>query len=202
MTHLGRRRVLTGLLLGACLGHGQAQPRAGSAQQTYNFQHQLIPQLIFGTEGHFFQDLLEGRLARFQAYAKEVGFAQEAADLVVEPLEGVDGTEGVLLRFPAPKAPPDCHFMAILKRPDAPGGFLLYTLEATLILSADQKEKAVLGGWTAEHHHLNFGGRESIERASFVGEVRALAARANRAPHAAQAAQTPASAAVGSGTSK
>jgi hypothetical protein len=78
--------------------------------------------------------------------------------------------DGVLLTFSPPNEPYQCFFIYIAKTED---GFRFYTYENSLDLFGSG-DKAVIGEWSPDGKHGNYGPRKYVNADSFVTEVQAL----------------------------
>jgi hypothetical protein len=134
------------------------------SKSIYFFQHKLIAQWLYESDGAFFSDLKNGDVTRFMEVASEVINPEYANNIVVTDLAEHDA---VLITFPDPYDFPNCYFV-LMKKQGAT--FSYYTYEKTMDLG-EQNIGGVLGGWTAEGSHLNYGPRSYRTAPDFVKDV-------------------------------
>ncbi len=163
-----------------------AEPAAPTRHsRVYYFQHRLLPQWTFGSDGAFFTDLRDGHWERLREAAADIVDADFADALTVTALR--DGA-AMLIAFDAPQEAPENHFCFIAPTGE-PGEFVFYTLEKTVEMFADSPP-VVFGEWTAEGSHRNHGGRSSADKDAFVKTAFAQLTLADQQP---SAESTPAS---------
>lgn len=133
-------------------------------RRIYQFQHLLIPNWVYETDGAFFADLQHGVIDRLAEAASEMVSEEYSYGLAIVPIEGHDA---ILIRFPEPKHTPNCYF-AIVERLDA--GFMYHTYESSFIYR-DEGIIGVVGAWDAEGSHLNRGPRGYESEDAFIEDV-------------------------------
>ncbi len=133
------------------------------SQKIYFFQHKILPEWTFTTEGKFYDDLLKGDLSHLKTVATDIISIEYANGISSEVLE-----DAVLIKFPKPIAMANCFFVLILKSND---GFKFYTYEKTMSFGDDDPVIGVVGSWSPEGSHGNLGGRTYSEAAKFVSDV-------------------------------
>jgi hypothetical protein len=134
-------------------------------QKIYNFQHRLLPRWTHQSGGAFFNDLVQDRPEILLMAATEMVGEEFARNISIKKYKD---PEAVLLTFPPPKESPACYFIYIAKTKD---GFEFYTYEKTVDLFK-KGDKGVVGEWSANKGHLNFGPRKYEDAESFVQERR------------------------------
>ncbi len=173
------------LLALLCVGYGtgclaQASDKGDRPRfQHYVYAHRAIPGnlfsdkeralKIFDTRG---QDLAEFVWMRVGKDAEEKGEKRIPKDGLQFSKESVGGAQLYVIKLPPPEAPTEAYFVAIAVKN---GKVSYYTLERTICMSGSCREDpTVLGGWTEERKHLNFGPGPKPTKEDFI---RALADR-------------------------
>lgn len=133
-------------------------------QRIYYFQHRLLPKWTHESNGMFFHDLMNGHFERLIAAAKNIVGEEFAKQIEVQKYAEAGG---VLIRFPRPTVAPECFFVYIVK---TESGFRFHTYEKTVDLYGSG-DKGVVGEWSADGKHLNFGPRKYEDSDSFVSEL-------------------------------
>ena len=148
--------------------HEMAQAASESevpfSQKIYYFQHQLIGEWVFDSDGAFFFDLINGNVARFLDAATQMLDSEYAEGIAIRPL--VDH-QAVLLIFPTPEAAPNCYFALIKKEGEQ---YQYYTYEKTLNLW-QEPYYGVVGSWDAEGNHENHGPRHYQTEQAFLDDM-------------------------------
>lgn len=135
------------------------------AKKIYFFQHKLLPEWTFTTNGMFYSDLLVGELTLLRQAATEV-ISEDYAMAITS--EVVDNGNSVLLTFPTPQKMANCYFVLIQKKD---GEFRFYTYEKTLSFGDDDPVIGVVGTWSSNGNHGNLGGRTYREGMEFVKDI-------------------------------
>ena len=135
------------------------------SEKVYFFQHNILPEWTFTTDGGFYADLLQGDLSRLKMAAKEVISIDYANGISSEVLK--DETS-VLIKFPKPKAMANCFYVLIQKSND---GFNFYTYEKTMNFGDNEPVVGVVGSWSPEGSHANLGGRTYVKASDFVADI-------------------------------
>jgi hypothetical protein len=133
-------------------------------EKIYYFQHLLLPQWTFESKGAFFDDLMHDHPDTLIKAASEIVGEEFSQKLSVRKYNEFNG---VLLTFQTPNETPECYFIYIVKEKD---GFKLYTYEKTMDLFGSGN-KGVVGGWSADGKHSNFGPRKYDDADSFITEL-------------------------------
>ena len=133
-------------------------------QQIYYFQHRLLPKWTHESKGMFFNDLMHDHTEKLVAAASEIVGKEFSRKISIQKYAEA---KGVLLTFPQPKEPTECFFIYIVKTGD---GFRFYTYEKTEDLFGSG-DKGVVGEWSADRTHSNFGSRKYDDADSFVAEL-------------------------------
>lgn len=134
------------------------------SKKVYFFQHKVLPEWTFTTEGRFYTDLLKNDLTKLKQAAMEIVSADYAAELKSK----VINKNAVLITFPTPKMFPNCFYVLIKKNQQ---GFAFYTYEKTMSLGKEDKVKGVVGTWSEEGAHGNLGGRAYTSENDFVDDI-------------------------------
>jgi hypothetical protein len=139
----------------------------------YAFEHQLIPQWVFHSDGKFFQAMLAGRIEPLQRAATEIVGPDFAAALKVTTIQP---GKAVLITFAPPPEMPLCYCAIVAKTDD---GYAYYTLEKTINLeNKEDAPKTMSCAWTADGTHQNFGPRGYDSPETFVKEFLSRAGKA------------------------
>lgn len=149
----------------ASVNSGLAEPEVSTDDRIYYFQHRLLPEWTYGTDGQFIADLRAGRTDRLYSAAAEIVSGQFASQMDVLPSED---PPGALLTFSEPGRMPNCYFVFIS---DSPAGLRYWTFERTFSLG-DTPPGGVLGSWSADGNHANHGARDYKDALSFLAEFR------------------------------
>lgn len=164
--------ILLVLVLAAC-STTQQETRAQKetnqelpeSKRVYFFQHRLLPEWTFTSDGDFFADLLLGDLTKLRAAATEI-VSKDYADML--KTEAVDNQNAVLITFPQPKNLAECFYILIVKKND---DFAFYTYEKTMSFEQDDPVKGVVGIWSKEGSRANLGPRTYTSAADFIQDV-------------------------------
>lgn len=135
-------------------------------ERIYFFQHRLIPQWTQQSEGAFFNDLNSGKSEKLIDAATKIVSPAFAAAISIQKYPDENG---ILIKFAAPVETPQCYY-AYIHKSKSGDKFSLYTYEKTLDL-LKEGNKGVVGLWSAEGGHSNFGARTYEDQESFVSEV-------------------------------
>ncbi|WOH38564.1 hypothetical protein RI844_04935 [Thalassotalea fonticola] len=136
-----------------------------TSKKVYFFQHKILPEWTFTTNGGFYADLIKGDLSRLNMAASEVVSNDYAKGITSEILK--DGTS-VLITFPTPQGLANCYFVLIQKSKD---GFSFDTYEKAMSFGEDDPVIGVVGSWSPEGSHGNLGGRTYIKASDFVSDI-------------------------------
>lgn len=146
-------------------------PETKSAPSTrdriYYLQHKILPDWTFKSGGAFFRDLKNGAIERLQAAARDF-VGEEFAQAV--QLDAKTAEHAVLITFPPPEEMALCFAVAVVQRD---GGYAYYTLELTEDIM-NTGAKTVLGSWSEDGAHRNYGTRTYVDPAEFLQEVLAM----------------------------
>ena len=163
--------LLVLLLAGCATTQQEAQVEKGTSQEladskkVYFFQHQLLPEWTFTSNGNFYNDLVHGGLTKLKAAATEI-ISKDYADMI--KTEVVDNQSAVLITFPQPKGLADCYYILIVKTND---DFAFYTYEKTMSFAQNDPVKGVVGFWSKEGSHGNLGPRTYTAASDFIQDV-------------------------------
>jgi len=159
-------------------GESPGTARASDRQHHYVFAHRVMPRLFFRDADRLMTAMAERRAELLRAMWVDLGeqffsSAQVAAD-------GIDvfvprpepGARVVVLVFPAPAAPAEAFFAALVALPD--GQQRYFTLEKPVDPLGEGGPVTVLGGWDDEGAHLNYGPGPRPTPEEFVASVRRL----------------------------
>lgn len=141
------------------------QNEVPTSEKVYFFQHKILPEWTFTTDGKFYEDLLKGDLSHLKMAATEVissDYAQGISSKIIKD------SDSVLIKFPQPKAMSNCFFVLILKNK---GEFSFYTYERTMNFGGDDPVIGVVGSWSSEGSHGNLGGRTYSNASDFVSDI-------------------------------
>lgn len=144
---------------------GKAQASGASfSQKVYFFQHKLVSEWLFFSDGAFFFDMINGSIAQFMAAATDVVGADYADNISITLMTDY---QVVVLGFPEPRHPPNCYFALIRKQGDQ---YAYYTYEKTPDLW-ERPYYGVVGAWNKEGNHENFGPRDYRTQEAFVDDI-------------------------------
>ncbi|MEN7343044.1 MAG: hypothetical protein AAAFM81_08865 [Pseudomonadota bacterium] len=133
------------------------------SRRVYYFQHRMMPQWLFESNGEFFNDMMLGYRMSLRDAAEEVVDADFAGALHVDYNETYDA---VLFSFEAPDSPPNCFFVALQRTND---GFRFITYESTIPL--DDDVVGVVGEWRENGNHGNLGPRSYRTLEAFADDM-------------------------------
>ena len=132
-------------------------------QKVYYLQHKVLPQWTYESEGEFLHDLMNNELSQLKGVASEIVSPEYAENITVKT---IDGQNLAIIVFPQPKFPANCFFVLIKRNEDT---FSYTTYEKSLsFLTEDNEFFGVVGGWSSEGSHLNFGPRPYSDLDSFI----------------------------------
>lgn len=143
----------------------QQQAEPPYSKKVYFFQHKILPQWTFNSNGNFYTDLVNGNLDGLKSAATEI-VSKEFAEQIKTEVFNKDNA--VLIKFPEPQAFANCFFVLIQKN-DNNYSFLTY--EKTIPLGENDQVKGVVGAWSDEGSHLNLGGRTYTKPSDFVADM-------------------------------
>ena len=135
-----------------------------TSKKVYFFQHKILPEWTFSTDGKFYEDLLKGDLSHLKLAATEVISNDYANGISSE----IINSDAILIKFPQPQAMANCFFVLITK---AKGKFNFHTYEKTIKFGSDDPVIGVVGSWSSEGNHGNLGGRTYSKASDFVSDV-------------------------------
>jgi len=133
-------------------------------RRIYYFQHRILSQWTHKSNGAFLKDLMSGNSSRLVTSAKKMISADYASGITVKP---VGTLAGVLITFPKPTQPAECYYAAVVKQGEK---YRYFTYERTLDITG-AGFVGVVGSWTAQGSHLNFGPRMYRDANSFLKDV-------------------------------
>lgn len=136
-----------------------------TSEKVYFFQHKILPEWTFTTEGKFYSDLLKGDLSHLKMAATEVISSDYASGISTKVIKD---SNAILIKFPKPKGFANCYFVLITKSEET---FQFYTYEKSMKFSTDDPVIGVVGSWTAEGNHGNLGGRTYTQPNDFVSDI-------------------------------
>ena len=135
------------------------------SKKVYFFQHQLLPEWTFTSNGSFFNDLVQGELTKLKAAATKV-VSKDYADMI--KTEIVNNQSAVLITFPKPRGMAECYYILIVKNNE---DFAFYTYEKTMSFEQNDPVKGVVGMWSKEGSHGNLGPRTYTAASDFIQDV-------------------------------
>jgi hypothetical protein len=167
--------LIIAVLLGACNSIPNQKEEVTSvtnqngevpiSKKIYFFQHEILPEWTFTTDGKFYADLLKGDLAHLKMAATEI-ISNDYANGISS--EVINDNGAILIKFPKPKAMTNCFFVLILKNK---AEFSFYTYEKTMNFGGDDPVIGVVGSWSPEGNHANLGGRTYSNSSDFVSDI-------------------------------
>lgn len=134
------------------------------AKRIYYFQHNLIRDWLFESDGEFFFDMKNGDVDYLIQAAAEIVNPEYADEIYITPIAGKDA---VSIRFPEPNAYANCYYSIIKKDGDV---FSYYTYEKTMNFG-DESIVGVVGSWDSEGRHSNFGARGYSSEEEFIEDI-------------------------------
>lgn len=155
----------------AFIAQMQAQPLQ---RRIYLFEHRILPQLVYGSEGMLFNDLMAGNSEPLRQYAQAVVSEEFAQALRVSPKPDMNG---VLVSFAPPQQTPHCYFVFIAQDGER---LYYYTYEKTMDLF-QKGDQGVLGGWNPSYNHENFGTFSWSDSNSFLEQIASLRQKSAKA---------------------
>ncbi|MGQ8364806.1 hypothetical protein [Glaciecola sp. 1036] len=135
------------------------------SERVYFFQHRILPEWTFTTEGLFFEDLIRGEFSKLKQAATDIVSKDFAENLDVLQIPTKDA---VLITFPEPRGLTNCFFVIIQRTNNS---FSYYTYEKTMSFGDDDHFKGVVGTWSSEGSHGNLGPRTYTSPANFIEDV-------------------------------
>ncbi|WP_199611154.1 hypothetical protein [Flocculibacter collagenilyticus] len=136
------------------------------SKNIYYVQHKLIPDWLFVSEGEFFNDLLTQKDGQIRGAMSEIISPEYAAAVQIRPIEKW-GVEAVLFIFPRPKSPANC-FYTLAYLDDDKLHYRTYEMALNLY---DDELVGIVGGWTSDGSHKNYGGRTYQDHESFIDDI-------------------------------
>lgn len=143
-----------------------------ASESIYLLEHRIIPDWTHNTDGAFFADLLAGNYERLRATAAEVVSNEFAESITIENAQEDDGA---LIKFPEPTGLVECYFAYITTGKNV-GTYLYFTYEKTED-EANIGVVGMIGGWSKDLDHFNYGPRTYRDAGSFVSDVQEISAR-------------------------
>jgi len=161
--------ILSTLLFLTLLGGIHTQLHAQHApserhQKAYHFEHKLIPNWLYNSDGAFFESIEAGEISRLQDVATEVVDKKFGQQLKVETIEP---NQAYLIIFETPEDPPLCYCAIICRTSD---GYAYYTLEKTYDFGEENAAKTMFCAWTMDGSHENLGPRGYTSPETFTEE--------------------------------
>lgn len=135
------------------------------SKNVYFFQHQLLPEWTFTSNGNFFSDLIQGELTTLKSAATKI-ISKDYAERI--KTEVVNNQSAVLITFPQPRGMTDCYYILIVKKND---DFAFYTYEKTMSFGQNDPVRGVVGMWSKEGSHGNLGPRTYTLASDFIQDV-------------------------------
>lgn len=135
------------------------------SEKVYFFQHKLLPEWTFTSNGDFFDDLALGDLTKLKAAATKI-ISKDYAEMI--KTEVVQNQAAVLITFPQPKSFTECYYILITKTKN---DFAFYTYEKTMSFEQNDPVKGVVGIWSKEGGHGNLGPRTYTSASDFIQDV-------------------------------
>lgn len=164
--------ILVVIMLSACSATQQNTSAAKEtnqeipdAKKVYVFQHRLLPDWTFGSDGSFFDDLLRGDVTKLRMAATKL-VSEDFANAI--STEVVGNQSAVLLTFPKPQYMADCYYILIVKHKEE---FAFFTYEKTMIFEKNDPVVGVVGTWSSEGSHGNLGPRTYSAASDFIADV-------------------------------
>lgn len=142
----------------------EAEAEPPRSQRIYYFQHKLISNWIFNSDGAFFFDIQHGNDAQLMEVAAKVVAPEYAEGIVITPIIGRDA---VSFRFPAPDSLANCYYSLVKKDEDS---YAYYTYEKTMSFG-DEEFVGVVGGWDNKGEHSNYGPRTYKTEQEFIEDI-------------------------------
>lgn len=134
-------------------------------QSVYFFQHRILPDWTFNSEGLFYDDLVNGDLAELRRAAADIVSEDYSSKVASQALPDKNA---VLITFPEPKGLTHCYFVLIVKRESH---YAFYTYEKTMQFGEEDQVKGVVGTWTRDGSHGNLGPRMYTSAEKFIEDV-------------------------------
>jgi hypothetical protein len=135
-------------------------------QKVYYLQHKVLPQWTHESEGKFLYDLMNDDLSQLKEVASDFISPEYAENITVK---NIDGRNLAIIIFPQPKFPTHCFFVLIRRNEDS---FYYTTYEKPSMFFTDDNDfVGVVGGWSSEGSHLNFGPRSYSDLDSFIKDM-------------------------------
>lgn len=132
-------------------------------KRIYYFQHRLIRNWVFESNGQFYADLRLRDTSGLTLAATEIINSEYAKSILVTP---IDNKEAVLISFPEPDSAPLCYF-AIVEKTGAKFSYLTYEKA----LPFGEKVVGVVGSWSEDGGHGNHGPRGYKTAEEFIKDV-------------------------------
>jgi len=159
------RLILSLLIVMTILSYGATKSKSEREDKIYYLQHRLLPKYIFDNRD-LYEALAAKKVAKFLEVVGKVVDKKYANNLHIEHIASKNA---VLITFPAPTKSPLCYFAFIQKFRD---GFSYYVYEKVdNILGGDVV--GVVGAWSENKEHFNFGLRNYKDSKSFINDLTA-----------------------------
>ena len=142
---------------------GEQKMALPTENNVYALQHVLIPHWTYNSDGQFYAALQAGDTDKLKEVATKLISKEYANGIKVEPL-----ASAVLIVFPTPEKFTECFFVLVVKKDQ---DFTVYTYEKTLNLEGLEEVAGVVGGWSKNKEHLNYGPRGYSSADDFVKDI-------------------------------
>ncbi len=135
-------------------------------QRIYYFQHKLISDWLYQSDGALFFDLQHGNTARLLHAASELVSPEYADGIYVRPIEGANA---VAIKFPKPEHAALCYYALILKAEDR-YSYITYEKAMGIKDDAVAGEIGVVGSWDSNGNHQNHGLQAYRSESEFIAD--------------------------------
>jgi hypothetical protein len=169
------------VLLGAAPAGLSAQsPEAGSPRyQHYGFAHRMVPNLVFSRQADVLSAFDNHGQEFVEALWEDAGKIAARNGQETIPKAGIEFSKEkannmtlYLIKLPPPLAMTEAYFIAVVAKE---GSVRYFTLEKTISLADKGKDDAtVLGGWTKDRKHMNYGPGPKPEKEEFVKKLASM----------------------------
>ena len=134
-------------------------------EDAYYFQHRLLPDFAYNSDGKFYQDLKSLDTTILRDIATDVVSASYAEAITVK---AIDNRSAILIEFPNPVKPPNCYFIIVRKIDES---YAFYTYEKAMRFGADDVVIGVVGAWYEDGSRANLGPRTYETAEEFANDI-------------------------------
>jgi hypothetical protein len=166
-------------------GKSNAKPQIRPARpddpnpQHYTFAHRVLPFLFFNDPELFMTIMsspkgMDFLRVQWNTLAKQFPTATPSDSLNYQMRGLDDGTKIIIITMPPPQKVTETYFNAVVYRPASDAAPLVsryFTLEYGMSFMPDAPKRMVLGEWTNQQEHINYGDNPAVDEIAFLKVV-------------------------------